>query len=94
MDKQQQVFVLDGTKVTTLYEDDLVALDLGKLLIKRASHIEPSGSPYKNNRGYWKVKLTDHKLNGKYKGKVLGTFNTHKEALEAEKEFLLEKVLN
>ena len=87
--KEIQVYVLDGVNVTTLYFDDLVALDLGRMFTRRATRIEPD-----KTGTMWKVTLTKHKLNGIWKGYEIGCFNTLKEAYAAEKKFLVENILN
>lgn len=86
MPGDEQVFVIEGGTITTLYHDDLV--QLGQNKIERASIVEP------DENGKWFVQLTDSELNGEHKGKLIGSgFNTRQEALDFEVNFINEQIL-
>jgi hypothetical protein len=65
----------DGT-IRAVYAEDIDFRELGKLLITRASHVEP------DVQGRWIADLT------LVAGPVLGPFDMRSEALEAERIWL------
>ena len=66
----------DGT-ARCIYDEALDLRALGKLQITRASHVEPDAE------GYWSADM------GPSGGPVLGPFRSRKDALGAEREWLL-----
>jgi hypothetical protein len=73
--------------IRTLYSDDLRKLG-GTMQIGRASVIEP------NEKGLWSVVLTDHPLNGQYKGQVVAVdLESREEALKIEVDYINTHIL-
>jgi len=71
------VFAADGV-ARCIYGEELELHALGKLTIKRASHVEP------DSEGCWWADM------GPSGGPVLGPFTSRSEALQAERGWLLE----
>jgi len=72
-------FEADGS-ARFLYDDDLaaVAAMVGGLTVRRASHVEPTAD------GRWTADMAP------VLGPVLGPYDTRKEALDAERQWLIE----
>jgi hypothetical protein len=71
----------DGT-VRAVYDEMLDLALLGRVSIRRASHVEPTGE------GRWQADLSP------VSGPVLGPFHRRSEALEAERAWLEEHWLS
>jgi hypothetical protein len=71
-----QLIVLRDGSLRCLYGEELNLAALGRITIRRASHVEPTED------GRWTADLT---VSG---GPVLGPFALHSEALEAERAWL------
>ena len=83
----QKLVIDNAGTITLIYADDLRAvMDVGKVTIMRASHVEPI-STINGTRYLWKSDLTP------VNGPVLGPFETRAEALAAEVEYLNQEVL-
>ena len=68
--------VAPGGTVKAIYDEALDLAFLGRLSIRRASHVEPTPE------GRWQADLSP------VSGPVLGPFNRRSEALEAERAWL------
>lgn len=77
-------FEVDG-RIKFVYDDEtaVVVREVGDLSIKRASHVEPSTCW----EGAWEADMDP------VGGPILGPFETRKEALEAEREWLFKNGL-
>ncbi len=71
----------DGA-VGCIYDEALDLREIGKLQITRASHVEP------DRDGFWWADM------GPVGGPVLGPFKNRTEALQAEREWLLQRCRN
>jgi len=82
------ITVQENGDVLALYDDNLPAL--GKQIINRASHVEPS--PDGNG---WNVTLSNHAANGPWKGQVIGrNIRTRREALDLEVKFIQDIIMH
>ena len=70
---------VDGS-ARCIYDEMLDLRELGRLTITRASHVEPDAE------GYWWADM------GPVGGPVLGPFRSRTEALQAEREWLAERL--
>ena len=77
MNTEMELVVDAGGDVRCVYGEALDLLELGKLQITRASHVEP------DRDGFWWADM------GPSGGPVLGPFRSRSEALQAEREWLL-----
>ena len=77
MTSEMELVVDAGGDVRCVYGEELDLRELGKLQITRASHVEPDAE------GYWWADM------GPSGGPVLGPFSTRREALAAERVWLL-----
>ena len=69
---------IKGNQIRFIYNDDLNFSEQGKILTKRASHVEP----YQNG---WGADMSPINPNAP----VLGPFKTRREALKAEHDWLI-----
>ena len=74
-------FLPDGT-MNTIYTENIDLNEIGKLDIKRASHVEP------NSDGQWTADMSP------ISGPVLGPFETRTQALEEEMKWLEQNIFN
>ena len=74
------LFIRPNGDVTTLYDELLDLSALGAMHIARASHVEPDAN------GQWFAHLID--------GPTLGPYSKRSEALDAERQWLTDHVLN
>ena len=74
-------FLPDGT-MNTIYTENIDLNEIGKLDIKRASHVEP------NSDGQWTADMSS------ISGPVLGPFETRTQALEEEAKWLEQNIFN
>ena len=77
MTTEMELVVDSGGDVRCIYDEALDLLELGKLQITRASHVEP------DRDGYWWADM------GPVRGPVLGPFGNRTEALQAERGWLV-----
>jgi hypothetical protein len=71
-----ELVVCSNGAVSCIYDEALDLRELGRLMIKRASHVEP------DQDGNWCADM------GPSGGPVLGPFKSRSEALVAEREWL------
>ena len=77
-----KIKISKGGRLTFIYDDKLQPLiQNGRAEIKRVSHVEPIGTK-------WRADMSPIEP-----GIVLGPFNKRQQALDAEKEWLEEKLL-
>jgi hypothetical protein len=77
MNEQRLVIDTDGS-ITFIYDDSLIDLfEEGTVSIKRVSHVEP-------DEGQWYASIID--------GPILGPFPLRSQALDAEIDYLKEKL--
>ena len=76
MTSEMELVVDAGGGVRCIYDEALDLREIGKLQIKRASHVEP------DRDGFWWADM------GPVDGPVLGPFKNRTEALQAEREWL------
>ena len=76
MSSEMELVVDAGGDVRCVYGEELDLRQLGKLLITRASHVEP------DRDGFWWADM------GPVDGPVLGPFKNRTEALQAERGWL------
>ena len=77
MSSEMELVVDAGGDVRCIYDEALDLREIGKLLITRASHVEP------DPEGFWWADM------GPVRGPVLGPFKNRTEALGAERGWLL-----
>ena len=77
-----QIVITSDGSVRCIYSDLLDLHTLGRLQIRRGSHVEPTPE------GYWQVDLSP------VKGPRLGPYRKRQEALDAEIQWLEESWLN
>ena len=77
-----QLIVEPGGNVRCVYDETIPLTALGRLTIKRGSHVEP------NSNGQWLADLSP------VAGPVLGPFENRSEALTAERRWLEEHWLS
>ena len=73
-----QLIVHPSGQICCLYSETINLAQLGRLLIRRGSHVEP------NDQGQWHADL------GPCAGPILGPFAQRSDALAAEEHWLLE----
>jgi hypothetical protein len=71
-----QLIVRSGGAVRCVYAEELNLRELGRLVIKRGSHVEPTSD------GQWTANMSP------VDGPLLGPFNRRSEALKAERQWL------
>jgi len=74
-------FLPNGT-MNVIYTENIDLNEIGKLDIKRASHVEP------NSNGQWTADM------GPINGPILGPFETRTQALEEEVKWLEQNLFN
>jgi hypothetical protein len=77
MTTAMELVVDAGGDVRCIYDEVLDLRGIGRLIITRASHVEPDAE------GYWWADM------GPLEGPVLGPFKSRSEALAAEREWLV-----
>lgn len=78
MTSEMELVVDASGDVRCIYDEALNLREIGKLQITRASHVEP------DRDGFWWADI------GPVDGPVLGPFKSRTEALQAEREWLLD----
>jgi hypothetical protein len=76
MNSEMELVVDAGGDVRCIYGEELDLRKIGRLVITRASHVEP------DTEGYWWADM------GPVDGPVLGPYRSRSEALGAEREWL------
>jgi len=80
--------LVDGAKLTFIYDDDLVELlDHGRSTVTRAGFVEPD-----HGGAGWVVLPSVSITKGRPGTLALGPFRTHAEAIKAERDFLRAEV--
>lgn len=74
------IILVDGAKIQTLYNEEFELTDIGRVELKRASHVDPI-----ENKWYVDLSPVD--------GPIWGGFKKRSQALKAEVEWIESKLL-